>query len=277
MKKTTKSFFRKPSTVLAHRGDSSAYPENTMPSFRSAWEMGVDVIETDLHLTRDGVCVVWHDETVDRNTDGAGKIRDMSWDYLKKLDAGYSFTQDNGETFPFRGQGIRMVRLTELLRELPEARFNLDLKTETPELAEEFIRIIRKTGAEERVLAASFLDPPIRRIRQALPGTATSLPRRELNLTYILYRLRLLGLKRRFQGESLPLPEFHEGRRIITPGFIKAIHRKGLQIHVWTINEEEEMTRFLDWGVDGIFTDYPRRLLKLLGERSPGGRNPEKS
>ncbi len=267
MKPEQKPFFSQPTRVLAHRGDSANFPENTLPSFESAWKLQVDVIETDLHLTRDGVCVVWHDPTVDRTTDGTGTIRQLSWDYLQSLDAGYRFTPDGGETYPFRGQGIRMVRLTELLRELPEARFNLDLKTDTPELTEEFIRIIRKTKSEDRVLAASFLDKPIRTIRKALPRIPTSLPRREINMSYVLHRLGLLGLKRQFHGETLPLPEYHQGRRILSPQYIRALHRRGLKVFVWTINQEEDMNRLLDWGADGIFTDYPRRLMKVLNQR----------
>lgn len=271
-------FFRQPAQVLAHRGDSLFFPENTMPAFESAAALGVDVIETDLHLTRDGHCVVWHDPHVSRTTNGDGLIAETDWADLASLDAGYHFQPPGvgAEDFPFRGKGIGMVPFQELLHTLPQSRFNIDIKSADPRLTREFIRIIGEEKAQHRVTAASFLDGPIRIIRSELPEIATSLPRGQMNRLWIFYRLGLLGpltgLKvwgheASLLGETAPLPEFHKGLRILSPAYIRQLQKRGIQVQVWTINKKEEMNRFLDWGVDGIFTDDPRLLQQVLSER----------
>ena len=113
--------------VVAHRGDSKYYPENTIPAFISAREIGVDVIETDVHLTRDGKIVIWHDPTLERNTNGKGTIESHTLSELKALDAGYTFTEDGGKTYPFRGKGVQLATLDEALKALPDTRFNIYL------------------------------------------------------------------------------------------------------------------------------------------------------
>lgn len=104
--------------VIAHRGDSHNYPENTLPAFRSAVEMGIDVVETDIHITKDGVLVIWHDPTLERNTDGNGRVEDHTLEELRRYDAGYTFTKDGGRTYPFRGKGITICTLAEALEAL---------------------------------------------------------------------------------------------------------------------------------------------------------------
>ena len=122
--------------IVAHRGDSEYFPENTLPAFRSAFELGVDVIETDVHLTKDGHIVIWHDPTLERNTNGSGTLESHTLNELKALDAGYTFTKDGGRTFPFRGQGVQLATLDEALRALPYARFNIDLKSQEEEIVD---------------------------------------------------------------------------------------------------------------------------------------------
>ena len=116
--------------VVAHRGDSHNFPENTMPAFLSAVNMGIDVVETDVHLTKDGEIVIWHDPTLERNTDGKGVIEEHTLSELRVYDAGYTFTKDSGRTYPFRGQGIHISTLEEVLEACPGQRFNIDLKTD---------------------------------------------------------------------------------------------------------------------------------------------------
>ena len=106
-----RSFFDPMPKVVAHRGDSAHFPENTLHAFESAYAMGVDVIETDVHLSKDGEVVIWHDPTLDRNTNGSGMIEEHTLAELKKLDAGYTFTKDGGKTFPFRAQGVQLCTL----------------------------------------------------------------------------------------------------------------------------------------------------------------------
>ena len=123
--------FIMPVRLIAHRGFSGLAPENTIPAFRSAVEMDIDVIETDIHITKDGRLVIWHDPTLERNTDGKGRIEDHTISELRQFDAGYTFSADGGKTFPFRGKGVRICTLDEALEECPDERFNIDLKTKS--------------------------------------------------------------------------------------------------------------------------------------------------
>ena len=121
-------YFELPSPiVIGHRGAAGERPENTLAAFAHGLETGAEILESDLHLTRDGVVVMAHDETVDRTTEGSGPLREFSFAELSKLDAGYRFSADGGRTFPFRGQGLRIPTLEEGLKVFPGARFNLEL------------------------------------------------------------------------------------------------------------------------------------------------------
>ena len=120
--------------VVAHRGDSHNYPENTLEAFTSAVAMGVDVIETDVHLTKDGHVVIWHDPTLERNTNGSGRVEDYTLAELRQLDAGFTYTQDGGATYPFRDKGIRMATLDEALQACPTQRFNVAQQRTIPGL-----------------------------------------------------------------------------------------------------------------------------------------------
>lgn len=254
--------------VCAHRGDSAHFPENTLPAFRSAAEAGVDCIETDVHLTRDGECVVWHDASVERMSEGAGRIADYRLSELQQLDAGHGFSPDGGRSFPFRGKGIHIPTLDRLLGELPDMRFNIDLKAPDPRLADRFAQVIRAHAAEQRVLGASFSHKALTMLRERLPELITSFSMREAAAFLLRHKLRVLPLPRRMPGSVLQVPITYRGVTVVNPAFIRRAHRAGLYVQVWTINEERDMERLLDWGVDGIFTDHPSRLQALLRRRS---------
>jgi glycerophosphoryl diester phosphodiesterase len=265
MKRSKHPFLTPFPTVCAHRGDSARFPENTLPAFRSAAEAGVDCIETDVHLTRDGECVVWHDDSVDRMTDGSGKIGEHALEELRSLDAGYGFSPDGGASFPYRGSGIRIPPLDELLAELPEMRFNVDLKEPDPRLVERFAETVRSYGAEHRVLGASFSHRALTMLRQHLPELATSFSKREAASFLLRHKLRLPA--GRHAGLILQVPVRFSGITVVTPGFVRRAHAAGLFVQVWTVNEEAEMELLLDMGVDGLFTDDPALLLDLLRRR----------
>jgi glycerophosphoryl diester phosphodiesterase len=253
--------------LCAHRGDSANYPENTLPAFRSAAEMGVDCIETDLHLTRDGQCVVWHDPSVDRMSDGRGMIRDYDLAELQRLDAGYRFSRDGGESFPFRGQGIRIPTLEELLSELPQMRLNIDLKESDPALVEHFAGILERHRAAGRVLGASFHHRTLTLLRRRLPQLPTSFSRREAAGFLFRQKLRFLPPPSRSPGRVLQVPVRYGSLTVVTPAFIRRAHRAGLFVQVWTVNEEREMERLLAMEVDGLFTDKPALLQEVLRRR----------
>lgn len=254
--------------LIAHRGGAGLAPENTMAAFRQAIDdWGVDMIELDLHATADGECVVIHDPTVDRTTDGTGRVAEMTLAELKELDAGHRFTPDGGRSHPFRGRGIRIPTIDEVLESFPGMRFTLEVKAGAAQRP--LFEAIRRHGAEDRVIVAGIEESA--RTRFGEYGGPKSASSRQARNFYILYRL---GLSRLWRAPvvAVQVPEWWRGRRVITPGLIRAIQRRGLAVHIWTVNEVEEMERLLDWGVDGILTDRPDRLADLLARRS--GRPP---
>ncbi|TVP42349.1 MAG: glycerophosphodiester phosphodiesterase, partial [Gemmatimonadales bacterium] len=142
--------------LFAHRGGAGLAPENTLAAFRSAVESwGADIVETDVHLSRDGELVVIHDDTVDRTTDGAGAVADLTWAELRDLDAGFRFVDPEGRA-SFRGEGVRIPRFEEILDALPLTRFNVDAKA--PAAARPLVELLHRRGEEHRVLVASEFE-----------------------------------------------------------------------------------------------------------------------
>ena len=259
-------FFNKPLRIVAHRGDSANFPENTLPAFKSAAELGVDCIETDVHLTKDGICVIWHDDTVERLIGVKGLVSDKTYKELMSVDAGNKFTQDKGKTFPFRGKGVTIATFDEALKENPEMRFNVDLKDDNIELVHEFAKIVKKNNAQNRVLGASFHNRIIKSIRKIIPEIASSFSETEMRKIVILNKMSILKFHGKFNADAAQVPEYDNKTKIITKSFIRNLHKKGVKVHVWTVNRKSEMQRFFNMGVDAIITDNPRLLLETANE-----------
>ena len=246
--------------VVAHRGDSKNYPENTLPAFMSAAALGVDVIEPDVHLTKDGHIVIWHDPTLERNTDGKGTIESHTLAELKAFDAGYTFTQDGGRSYPFRGKGVQLATLDEALKALPGMRFNIDLKSQEEEIVPTYIKVIRENGAENRVCTASFHLGNLRKLRSSAPDLLTSVS--TLEVIPLLFREKLRILPRAFGRKIIfQVPVKQYGISVITPHFVSEMHRRDATVMVWTINERKDMEYLYSIGVDTIMTDDPRLLI----------------
>lgn len=160
--------------VMAHRGDSKFFPENTMPAFLSAAELKVDVIETDIHITIDNHVVIWHDDNLARIANIEGKISEHSYQELLTVDPGYNFSNDGGKTFPFRNKGLKIVEFAELLESLPHVKFNVDLKTKSPMLVQRTIEILKQTASLHRVCLGSFHNSNIKELRRLCPEALTS-------------------------------------------------------------------------------------------------------
>ena len=250
--------------VMAHRGGRALWPENTIYAFERAVELGVDVLEMDIHTTADGVPVVMHDDTVDRTTNGSGPIHSLTLEELKELDAGYDWSPDDGQTFPHRGQGITVPTLEEVFAAFPNVPLNIEIKQEEPSLVAPFCQLIREHDMVERVLVASFHEETIDEFRTTCPDVATSTSTSETVVLFVLSRL-FLEATYGAPAEAAQVPEYRSGLHVLAPRFIDAAHNRGLEVHAWTINEGDDMQRMVSLGVDGIITDYPDRLLELLG------------
>ena len=254
--------------VIAHRGGAAQWPENTLYAFRNAIESGADALEFDVHATSDGELVVIHDATVDRTTDGSGRVDGMTWAALQELDAGYHWTPDDGASFPYRGMGLKVPSLVEVLSTLPDARMIIELKAVSNAARERFSNVIGASPNPERKVVASFQGESVKYIRDNNPGIATSSTAGEVLLFWVLNTARL-GFAFVPEGETMQVPPSFRDLPMVNERFVSGAHRHNVDVYVWTINEEADMKRLIEHGVDGIITDYPDRLLRLLG-RDPG-------
>lgn len=225
------------------------------------------MLEMDIHATADGVLVVRHDPTVDSTTDGTGRICDLTLAQIKALDAGARWTADGGQTYPFRGLSITIPTLEEVFQAFPEARLSIDIKPEDPTVVDTFGQILRAYHRLDQVVVGSFHDAQLRRFRRLCPEVDTAAGVSETRRFYLLSRARLSGLYRS-PAKAFMVPEYAGRLHLVTPRFIRSAHTRGIQVHVWTVNEEKDMQRLIEWGVDGIITDYPSRLMKLLNNES---------
>lgn len=249
--------------VMAHRGGRALWPENTLYAFERAVEMGVDVLEMDIHTTADGALVVMHDDTVDRTTNGSGPIHSFTLEELKGLDAGYTWSPDDGQSFPYRGQGISVPTVDEVFAAFPGVPLNIEIKQEEPSMVSSFCQLIRDHDLADQVLVASFHKETMAEFRQECPEVATSTGTTE---TVSIFVRSMLFLEDTYgpPAEAAQVPEYRSGLHVLTRRFIDAAHNRNLEVHAWTINEEDDMQRMISLGVDGIITDYPDRLLILL-------------
>lgn len=250
--------------VLAHRGGADLAPENTMAAFQNAVDLGVDILELDVHTTADGTVVVIHDESVDRTTDGTGAVHDSTLADLRQLDAGYDFSPDNGQTFPFRGQGIGIPTLEEVFAAFPDMRINIEIKQSDPPIEAAVLDVIERAGAQQRVLVGSEYDDVMARFRSLAPDIATSAATNEVRNFYLAQLLRVSAIYRPL-ADAFQVPEYSGSTHVVTPSFVDAAHHHGVKVHVWTVNDAETMQRLLDIGVDGIITDRPDVALEVVG------------
>jgi len=250
--------------VFAHRGGGGLYPENTLEAFKYSAQMGVDVLELDVHSTSDGALVVMHDAMVDRTTNGAGRVNQMTLAELKKLDAGFKFTPDGGRSFPFRGKGITIPTLQEIFDALPDKTFNVEPKQAEPSITTPLCVMIRDQKMTEKVIVGSFRQQAIDEFRAQCAEVATAATPAEVRDFLALYKIGL-GETYRPPMQVLQIPQRLGALQIVSKDFIATARKLNLQVHVWTINETEDMQRLIEMRVDGIMTDYPDRLLKLLG------------
>src|SRR5262245_326124 len=257
------SFFAGPRPRLfAHRGASGERPENTTIAFRSTVELGISYTELDVHASRDGHIVVIHDNTVERTTNGRGKVQDLTLYELQKLDAGYWFSLDEGKTFPFRTAGITIPVLAEILTAFPSLKFTIEIKQKDPPIEEQVVAVVCACGRTEDVILASEHDQVLARIRFLAPEIATSFATGE---AIDFFQRAATGQLSDYRppGQALQIPLDFQGMPLVTAEFLTAAHTVGCEMHVWTINEPQEMKRLLDLGVDGIMSDFPDRLLAV--------------
>jgi glycerophosphoryl diester phosphodiesterase len=234
---------------FAHRGGASESSENTMPAFERAVRLGYHYIETDVHVTSDGVLLAFHDDVLDRVTDGRGHIGALPWSVVQQAKV------DGRDPIPL---------LEDLLGTFPEVRVNIDPKHDgaVPALA----AVLRKCNAVDRVCIGAFSDRRLSRVRALLgPQVCTSLgPRSIAKLRSASYGVPV----GRFPSPCAQVPIRTRGITLVDRRFVNTAHARGIKVHVWTVDDRDEMIRLLDLGVDGIMTDRPAVLREVLESRN---------
>ena len=254
--------------VIAHRGNSAHFPENTLESLRQGMALGVDAIEFDVRLSRDGHAVVIHDPTVDRTTDGTGAVSAWTLDALQQLDAGYHFTRDGGATFPFRGRGMSIPTLELVLSVFPGVSMIVEVKT--PEASAEVKRLLAIAGAEGRCLIGSFDDATIAPFRDT--PFAHSASRREVIRLYA--RSLLPGAPSRLPYQALAIPPAFDGIPLPVMRFARMARHAGATTHVWTVDDPARARRYWAGAVNGIITNDPGTILASAGRAGTASRPP---
>ena len=250
--------------LFAHRGDRANYPENTLLAMEKSVSYGIDALELDIHMTADGVPVVIHDETVNRTTNGNGPVRDFTVDELKALDAGYWYSPDNGRTHPFRRQGLTIPTVSEVFEAFPDLWINIDIKHHKEEIIAPFVQTIRDHDMAQNVLVGSFDTKTLHRFRAAYPAVVTATTPREIGRLLLFASLRL-GRFYSGTGRAAQVPESYGGLSIVTRRFVDTAHQNNVAIHVWTVDDKQDMQRLFDMGVDGLISNYPIHLLEQFG------------
>lgn len=229
-----------------------------MESFRLALEQGAPYLEMDVHLSADGEPVIIHDNSVSRTTGRRGRVENMTFAELRQLDAGYKFSTDYGRTFPYRGKGLTIPTLDEVLSTFRDTGVTLELKRTRDGVERAVANMLARHGAEKRVIVAAHEHELISRFRDLAPTVATSFSKDEVR--DFLGRLRSGSLTGyRAPGVAFQVPEYKGLRRVVSKPVIDAVHELDVEVHVWTVNEPVHIARLLDWGVDGIMTDDPAR------------------
>ena len=237
--------------AMAHRGGAIEHLENTFPAFQACVEMGYRYLETDVRVTADGVLAVFHDPTLERVTDRSGRIDTLPWSEVSKARI---------------GGREPILRLEDLLGAWPDVRFNLDIKAAG--VLAPLVRLVRRLAIVDRICLGSFSDARIAAARRLFgPSVCTALgPRGVAALRLSSYSPRAAGLVR-IQAGVAQVPLQLGGRALVDDRFLAAAHARDLQVHVWTVDTEEETTAMLDLGVDGVMTDRPAMLKELLEKR----------
>jgi glycerophosphoryl diester phosphodiesterase len=235
-----------------------------MPAFENGLALGSDGIECDVHLSADGIPVVIHDTTLDRTTNATGAVSARLATELAQVDAGYRFTNpDLG--FSFRGRGIGVPPLEDVLRRFPKARVIIEMKQGEPALARAVLDVVRRTNATERVCVGSFDQRGLDVIRREAPDVATSASEDEARWT--LYRSWCRWPFHAARPYSaFQVPERSGRLKVMSPAFVRQAHRNGARVDVWVVDRAEDMTRLFAWGVDGVITDRPDVAVPIRDE-----------
>lgn len=252
--------------VIGHRGAAGEYPENTLLSFEAALEQGAAILESDVHLTRDGVPILLHDPTLERLCGDPAAASERTWSQIAALDAGAGFLAEDGSR-PFAGRGIGIASLEQAFERFPEARFNLEIKCAGPTVLRETLRAIERHGRADRTLLTAGEDAIMADLRRAVAASSLE-PALGASLADVLAVIASALRDEPMPADvmALQIPATFAGRPLVTRALVEHAHFHGIEVHVWTINALPEIDALLGLGVDGIVTDHPGRMARWLAD-----------
>lgn len=240
------------------------WPSNTLYAFENAVELGVDMLELDVHAAKGGELVVIHDDSLERTTNGMGLVKEHSLAELKALDAGYTWSPERkGESFPYRNLGIKIPSLLEVFEAFPDKPMSIEIKQAEPSITNGLCDLIRAQKMQTKVLVNSFHVKALEEFRELCPEVATATTSKEVKIFFGLSWV-FLGRLYTPPAEAFQIPESQAQLKIVTPRFISDAKRKNLNVQVWTINESADMERLFALGVQGIISDRPDRVKRVL-------------
>lgn len=252
---------------ICHQGGEDLFPSNTLYAYENCVaRYDTDVLEIDVHQTKDGALVVLHDETVDRTTDGTGLVKEMTLPALQLLDAAYWFTPETGAGWPLRGAGITIPTLDEVLDAFPDKLTNIEIKQVDPPIEQELVDMIVEHDMVDLVCLGSFHDGVADKLRALLPEACHYAPEDMATGYYVGTRIHTTGLAPP-PIDAFALPPFSGDTEVIDARLMEATRLEGKHVWAWTIDDEDEMERLFDLGVDGIMTNRPDRLSDVMRRR----------
>lgn len=248
--------------AIAHRGGAKLRPENTVAAFDHAVTLGVDGLECDVHLSRDGVPVVIHDATLDRTTNATGPVEALTADALARVDTGYHFGADGGR--PYRGTGLGVPRLADLLARYSDVSWVVEIKGDRPEVAAPILDVVRRAGAMDRVVIGGFSDAVLQAARLAVPELPTGAGGDEVRNA--VARSRFWLRPRRSGFRVLQVPCRRNGVQVLGERFVRAARRAQVPVQAWIIDDPAEMRQLIAWGVTGLISDRPDIAVQVVAE-----------
>lgn len=264
-----KPFFKETNSplVIAHRGGNT-FPENTLLAFSHSEKIGADVLEFDIHMTKDGHLVVMHDGTLDRTTNGENNIEDYTLEEIKQLDAGFYFQDDQGN-YPYRNKGITIPTVEEVFEEFPHMHMNIEIKVpkeKNMNIEEKLWQLIETYKMEDKVLLASFEQKIINNFNDIAKGkVAISGGKNEVTKFVLLHKFFLSKLYSP-KVDVIQMPTEQKNLNLKDQKLISGAQKLNMQVHYWTINDKEEMRQLLQLGANGIITDKPELLIEVMKE-----------
>ncbi|WP_163102475.1 glycerophosphodiester phosphodiesterase [Peribacillus alkalitolerans] len=256
--------------VIAHQGGEDLAPSNTMVAFQQAVDMGVDALEFDIHITKDGELVTIHDPTVDRTTEGVGKVADMTLEQIQKLDAGYQF-QDLDGNFSFRGKGVYIPTVEEVFSTYPNMKMVMEIKDDNPrekieEIAAKLWKLIETHKLQDKVLIAAFDQSIVDTFNSYSKGKVAIAGGKQEIKKFVVYHTLFLRNLYQPKVDAIEIPTKESIFDLTEKRLIDGAHRRGMDVHYWTIDDKAQMKQLIEKGADGIITNRPDLMLQLLDE-----------